>query len=110
MKFLTFFLYMLILFVSSTWVYAALPLITPGEAGYDKEKLEAIQEKVDTLYEDGRIPNYVVALAKHGKVFYAAMRGNATLGQPNTAVDLNTVFWLASKSKPIVSTGYWLSR
>ena len=90
--------------VTATNVYGALPTITPHEAGYDPAKLEAIRIKVDALYEDGRIPNYVVALAKDGKVFYQAIRGEGTLGEPETKVDLDTIFWLASKSKPIVST------
>jgi CubicO group peptidase (beta-lactamase class C family) len=104
MPYLLFALCLLSGLIDSSIVYGALPTISAQEAGYDQKKLEAIREKVDALYEDGRIPNYVVALAKDGKVFYQAIRGEATLGKPETEVDLDTIFWLASKSKPIVST------
>ena len=104
MRYMFFAVCLLIGFVGTSSVYGALPRITAQEAGYDPNKLEAIRERVDALYEDGRIPNYVVALAKDGKVFYQAIRGEGTLGKPETKVDLDTIFWLASKSKPIVST------
>jgi CubicO group peptidase (beta-lactamase class C family) len=55
------------------------------------------------LYEDGRIPNYVLNLYKDGKLYYSAHRGltNLEQGQP---VDGNTIYHLASMSKPMVAS------
>ena len=76
---------------SSALVYGELPTTSPEEAGYDSKKLAAISEDFDALYEDGLIPNYVIAVAKEGKVFYSAYRGESRVGSGNQ-VDLNTIY------------------
>ena len=82
---------------------AEIERVSPAEAGFDVSKLEAVKDLLDPLYEDGRIPNYVVLLAKEGKIFFSATRGNTALGG-NRAVDEHTVYLMASMSKPIVSS------
>ncbi len=84
-------------------VSADLEEITADQAGYSEQKLNAIKGKLDPLVDSGRIPNYLVALAKNGKIFYKAIRGNAALDRPEP-VTLDTIYWLASMSKPVVST------
>ena len=81
----------------------ALPQISPGDAGFDEKKLHEITERLDVLYEDGRIPSYVFALAKEGSLFFSTVRGETVVGG-NEPVDLETMYWLASMSKPVVST------
>ena len=83
--------------------HAQLPTITPEQAGFDSEKLSAIVDRADSVYEAGLIPNYVIALAKDGKVFFSESRGNRVLGG-NDPVGMNTIFPLASMSKPVVSS------
>mgnify|MGYP003321940303 CR=1 FL=1 len=83
--------------------YAQLPTITPEEAGFDSEGLSAIVDRADSVYEAGLIPNYVIALAKDGKVFFSESRGNRILGGDDP-VGMNTLFPLASMSKPVVSS------
>ena len=82
---------------------AQLPTTTTEAAGYDPVKLAKIQELLDPLYESGRIPNYVVALAKGGRIFYSAMRGDTEIGSGNP-VTLDTVYALASMTKPLTTT------
>ena len=36
--------------------------ISPSDAGYDEAKLEGLRDVAEELYQDGRIPNYVIAL------------------------------------------------
>ena len=84
-------------------VFAQLPTITPEEAGFDSAKLAEVTDQANTVYEAGLIPNYVIALAKDGKVFFSASRGNRILGE-NDTVDMNTLYPLASMSKPVVSS------
>ena len=76
---------------------------TPHEAGYSDEGLERIKKLVDPLYEDGLIPNYVVALYKDGKSFFSLSRGT-TFVNGDDPVDLDTIYHMASMSKPFVST------
>ena len=44
----------------------SLPATTPAKAGYDGAKLSGITARLDKLYENGNIPNYVLAMAKDG--------------------------------------------
>ena len=96
------FLSILFFFGSSAFVRGELPMISPEEAGYDSKKLAEISEGFDALYEDGLIPNYVIAVAKKGKIFYSAYRGESRVGSGNE-VDLNTIYPMASMTKPLVS-------
>lgn len=80
-----------------------LPAVTPEDAGYDSTKLSSVSDGFEALYEDGLIPNYLIAVAKEGKIFYSAGNGDARVGTDN-AVDLNTLYPLASMTKPFVST------
>jgi len=81
---------------------ASLDSMTPENAGYDSSKLAELSDGFDALYEDGLIPNYVIAVAKEEQVFYSAYRGNARIETKNS-VDLNTIYPLASMTKPLVS-------
>ena len=87
----------------SSFTQAELPMVSPEEAGFDSEKLKAIVERADSVYEAGLIPNYVIALAKDGKMFFSASRGNRTIGT-DSPVGMDTLFPLASMSKPIASS------
>lgn len=81
--------------------------ITPEEAGYDSKKLEGLSEIVDELYEDGRIPNYVLALFKDGEKFLDLSRGKTNLIDGKD-VDTATIYPLTSITKPIVTTGLFI--
>ena len=70
---------------------------------YDSDKLAEIKSLLDGLYEKGQIPNYAVEIRRHGEKVYSAYRGNTEIGG-NLSVDENTLFWVASMGKPIVST------
>ncbi|MBL6810179.1 MAG: serine hydrolase [Litoricola sp.] len=76
---------------------------TPEDVGYDSAKLEMLRETADSLFEDGRIPNYVLALYKDGKRFFEVTRGKTVIPDGKN-VDTNTIYHLASMSKPIVTT------
>ena len=70
---------------------------------YDQSKLAEIGTKLDQLYESGVIPNYVVDIRRAGQPVYFRARGNTELGG-NLPVSDQSVYVLASMSKPIVST------
>ena len=50
---------------SSAAICEELVKVTPEEAGYDSQKLNTLTQIADELYNDGRIPNYVIALYKN---------------------------------------------
>ena len=77
--------------------------ITPEQAGFSEEKLSAIERRFDALYESGRIPNYAIGLYSGKKRFYSKSKGTIEIdGGAN--VGLDTIYPLASMTKPIVST------
>ena len=56
-----------------------LEAVSAAEAGYDEEKLNELSAVADSLYTDGRIPNYVIALYKDRKRFFSASRGGTRI-------------------------------
>ncbi|MDC0214224.1 beta-lactamase family protein [Gammaproteobacteria bacterium] len=77
--------------------------VTPEEAGFSSDKLAEIQVRFDALYESGRIPNYAIGIFSGHKRFYAKARGNTEI-DGGKLVGLDTIYPLASMTKPIVST------
>ena len=80
-----------------------LKLTSPEKMGYDSTKLSEMHEGFEALYNDGLIPNYVIAVAREGNIFYSALNGDSRLGS-GKKVDLDTQYPLASMTKPFVST------
>jgi CubicO group peptidase (beta-lactamase class C family) len=76
---------------------------SPESVGYDSEKLNELAEIADKLYEDGRIPNYILALYKDGKRFVTLTRGKTGL-ERGKDITGDTIFHLASMTKPVVTT------
>ena len=86
------------------WVVADnLPATTPAKAGYDGAKLSGITERLDKLYDNGNIPNYVLAVAKDGEIFFETIRGNKDV-KTDSPVGLDTIYLVASMTKPIATT------
>ena len=70
--------------------------------GFDADKLATIQGNFEDLYQEGRIPNYVMGVYSRGKNIY--LPKTAMCPSKEAVVDENTIYWLASMTKPIVST------
>ena len=81
---------------------AEMPLVSPLDAGYDAEKLSEADSELKALYYDGLIPNYVVAAAKDGEIFYSSALGAMQIGT-GANVDIYTRYQVASMTKPLVS-------
>lgn len=77
--------------------------VDPASAGFDAKKLDTIKGNFEDLYQEGRIPNYVMGVYSGDKSIYLARNGNLSIEGGN-AVDQNTIYWLASMTKPLVST------
>ena len=73
---------------------AEMPLVSAMKAGYDAEKLAEADAELKALYYDGLIPNYVVAAAKDGEIFYTASLGTMRIGSGSN-VDIDTRYQVA---------------
>lgn len=76
---------------------------TPEQSGFDGNQLNEIKAKFDELYLDGRIPNYAVGVYTPDSIIYSAANGQISV-EGGENVNLDTIYWLASMTKPIVST------
>ncbi len=95
--------FLFIFAVSFSLLQSPLTAFAQDKSGYNASKLAEIKELLDNLYDKGHIPNYAVEIRRHGEEVYSAYRGKTELGG-KLAVDENTIFWVASMGKPIVST------
>ena len=73
-----------------------------GMKSYFPEKLELIKQTFDEAYTDGIIPNYQFGLYDSKGLVYSAVRGKTRLTEGND-VSLDSINWMASMTKPIVS-------
>ncbi len=105
---------------SSAAICEELVKVTPEEAGYDSQKLNTLTQIADELYNDGRIPNYVIALYKNKENFFTASRGRTRVEveedsrldeslrvvQRSEEVSRSTLYHMMSMTKPIVTTAF----
>ena len=77
--------------------------VSPEDVGFDSSKLNEADKTLRQLYSDGRIPNYVLNLYKDGKLYYSATEGLTNL-EEGMPVDGDTIYHLASMSKPMVAS------
>ena len=95
----------LILLATSTVPMAQpLPAATPESVGVSTQRLQRIDAFLGSEIERNRIPGAVVAIARQGKlVFYKAFGyANKPAG---TRATTDTIFQLASMTKPMVAVG-----
>jgi CubicO group peptidase (beta-lactamase class C family) len=79
-----------------------LPKATPTEVGLSSEKLGALGPALQKLVDDGKIPGGVALVARHGKVAYIEAFGWRDI-ESKTAMTEDTIFAIASMSKPITA-------
>ena len=74
----------------------------PAELGFDAARLERIERHFDGYVGDGRLPGYLVVVARGGRVVYVTMRGSRDLasGRP---VEPDTLWRIYSMTKPVTA-------
>ena len=79
-----------------------LPVVSPDSVTLSQEKLGAIHGVLQSYLTSGKAPGFVVMIAKDGKPIYRDAVGTRDIvtGAPMT---LDTLFWIASMTKPITS-------
>jgi len=76
--------------------------VDPGKVGFDGERLARIERHFARYVDDGRLPGWLVAVARHGQVAYVAAYGHRDI-EAATPVELDTIFRAYSMTKPVTS-------
>lgn len=77
-----------------------LPQVDPQSLGFDMEQLQQIDALVSEGIEEGKMPGCVICFGRHGKIAWLKAYGNKRLEPTTEAMTTDTVFDMASITKP----------
>jgi uncharacterized protein YbbC (DUF1343 family)/CubicO group peptidase (beta-lactamase class C family) len=80
-----------------------LPLATPGLVGMNAAKLDQIEQLVNADIADKKLPGAVVIVGHKGKIVYRKAFGNRSLVPTVEKMTVDTIFDLASLTKPVAT-------
>lgn len=75
--------------------------VTPSEAGMDPVRLSQVDRIIEESINNGEIPGAVLAVVRNGKMAYLNAYGNKSVYPVQEKMTVNTIFDLASVSKPV---------
>jgi CubicO group peptidase (beta-lactamase class C family) len=76
--------------------------IDPAEAGFDADRLTRIDRTYQRYVDQGKLPGFLAAIARDGKVVHVAKGGLRDI-EAGTPVEDDTLFRIYSMTKPITS-------
>jgi CubicO group peptidase (beta-lactamase class C family) len=76
-------------------------------SGLDAARLERLRHHFDAYVEDGRLPGYLVTIARDGEPAYEAMGGRRDM-EADLPVERDTIWRIFSMTKPIASVAAML--
>src|SRR3712207_6542004 len=79
----------------------------PKEVGFDAHRLTRIDRHLDGYVDDGRLPGWLVVVARDGRVAHLATGGSADV-EANHPVAVDTLFRIYSMTKPVTSVAAML--
>ncbi|MDR0713383.1 MAG: beta-lactamase family protein [Bacteroidales bacterium] len=91
----------------------SLPVVKPGRAGMNEQRLSYADAAIRQSIRKGLIPGAVLAVVRHRKIAYLKAYGNKQVYPDTIPMTVQTVFDLASVSKPVstaISTMILLER
>jgi uncharacterized protein YbbC (DUF1343 family) len=88
---------------ASTLVAAGLPHAEPATVGMDSERLARIDEIVVQGIAEKKMPGCVVCIGRRGKIVLLKAYGNKQLKPATVAMTTDTVFDMASITKPVAT-------
>lgn len=74
----------------------------PRDLGFDGERLRRIDRHFDRYVEAGKLPGYLVTVAREGQVVHVGMGGHRDVDR-GLPVEADTLFRIYSMTKPITS-------
>jgi CubicO group peptidase (beta-lactamase class C family) len=89
--------------VCSSLAHAGLPHVAPEEAGLDGKHLSRIDEAIQEALEQKRMPGCVVCIGRRGKIAFLRAYGAKQVEPEEVPMSADTVFDLASLTKPIAT-------
>lgn len=92
-----------VFFASSTFVFAGLPHAAPKEVGLDAAQLDRIGGVVQEALDQKRMPGCVVCIGRQGRIAFLRAYGNKQIEPEPAPMTTDTVFDLASLTKPIAT-------
>src|ERR1700719_1889216 len=81
-----------------------LPPIEPQKAGFSAERLNRIETFFNREIAQNRVPGTVVGIAREGKMVYLKAFGHQDK-EKGLPMQVDTIFGLASMTKPMVAVG-----
>jgi len=81
-------------------VETTLPQVDPQSLGFDTEHLQQIDALVSEGIAAGKMPGCVICFGRHGKIAWLKAYGNKRLEPETEAMTTDTVFDMASITKP----------
>lgn len=82
---------------------SSLPEVSPAAVNLDSERLAEIEVSVREETDAGRIPGAVVLVGRHGRIAFAGAWGNRAVEPRAEAMTRETIFDMASLTKPIAT-------
>ncbi|BBC31583.1 Beta-lactamase [Streptomyces graminofaciens] len=76
--------------------------VEPREAGLDPKVLAHLDEYLSHQVDDGRLPGYLLSLARHGRVAHLTTYGHRDL-RSRLPVETDTLWRMYSMTKPVTS-------
>src|ERR1051325_503953 len=94
--------FLLLLLLTSDAPVRSLPTANPKEAGYSGERLNLINQVVQSYVDDKKIAGAVTLIARRGKLAYLQTFGMADI-EAQKPMQPDTIFRIASMTKPITT-------
>ena len=96
-----FYMFLSFLLVSVSIIAQPLKRVSPQESGMDPVRLSQVDRIIEESIKTGEIPGAVLAVVRDGKMAYLKAYGNKSVYPSQEKMTVNTVFDLASVSKPV---------
>ncbi len=80
-----------------------LPVVDPATVGFDGDRLERLVPMIEAAVERRQMPGCVVAIGRHGRLAWLRAFGQKRLLPAPEPMTVDTVFDLASLTKPIAT-------
>ncbi|MCU1497084.1 MAG: hypothetical protein JWM47_1037 [Acidimicrobiales bacterium] len=76
--------------------------VEPGEVGFDAARLARIDTAFRRYVDDGRLPGWLIAITRHGKLAHLSTCGHRDM-EAGLPIEVDTLFRIYSMTKPITS-------
>ncbi|MEX0928887.1 MAG: serine hydrolase [Balneolales bacterium] len=98
------FLFLLLAVTGLTAAHAqGLPIVSPFDAGMDSGHLSRVDDLIETAIKDKETPGAVLVVVRNGKIAYRKAYGMKQNHLENKKMEANTMFDLASITKPVAT-------